>query len=242
MTAPSQELASTTDTVITTAASIRDRARRDMIAAMVAIARRQLQAGTLDDLSLRAITRELEMAPSAIYRYFANRDDLIGALLTEVYSELGEAAQSALASSIGMPPAGRWLAVCQSVRTWALHNVPEFLLLYSIPSGSASQQQAPASRVGLALVAVVADAQRRGLLQPVEDTAYPKLLTDATTMVRQLGVAVTPGQVPNVIAVWAQLFGLISFEVLGQFDGMITARDDFFDEAIRRLGQQVGIR
>ena len=61
-------------------------------------ARRQLaEVGT--DLSLRAVARALGMASSAVYRYFASRDELLTALIVETYDTVGEAAERAAAGA-----------------------------------------------------------------------------------------------------------------------------------------------
>ena len=42
-------------------------------------------------LSLRAVARRLEMVPSALYRYFPNRDALLTALIVDAYQALAGA-------------------------------------------------------------------------------------------------------------------------------------------------------
>ena len=44
-----------------------------------------------------------------------------------------------------------------------------------------------------------------------------------------------------LVAVWAQLFGLISFELFGQFNNVVEDRDAFFAHAADRLGREVGL-
>ena len=54
-------------------------------------ARRHLAVDGAPNLSLRAVARDLGMVSSAIYRYFASRDDLLTALIIDAYNSLGEA-------------------------------------------------------------------------------------------------------------------------------------------------------
>jgi hypothetical protein len=42
------------------------------------------------------------------------------------------------------------------------------------------------------------------------------------------------------VAAWSQLFGLVSFELFGQFENMISARGQFFDRAVERLAESIG--
>ena len=46
-------------------------------------------------LSLREVSREMGVVSSALYRYFATRDDLLTALIVDAYNDLGEFAERA---------------------------------------------------------------------------------------------------------------------------------------------------
>ena len=71
-----------------TAPSLRARVRAEMIEEIKSAARRHLAADGAN-LSLRAVARELGMVSSALYRYFASRDDLLTALIIDAYNVLG---------------------------------------------------------------------------------------------------------------------------------------------------------
>src|SRR5215475_8118922 len=97
-----------------TAASIRARVRAEMIDEIKEAARRQL-ATEGANLSLRAIARELGVVSSALYRYFASRDDLLTALIIDAYNALGEAGESADAAvAERLDLTGRWMAVARA--------------------------------------------------------------------------------------------------------------------------------
>ena len=57
----------------------RERVREEMTAEILAVARRHVAREGVAALSLRSIARDLEMAPSALYRYFDGRDALLSA-------------------------------------------------------------------------------------------------------------------------------------------------------------------
>ena len=63
--------------------------RAELTAEIKAEARRQVAAEGAPGLSLRAVTRSLGMASSAIYRYFPSRDDLLTALIVDAYDAVG---------------------------------------------------------------------------------------------------------------------------------------------------------
>ncbi|WP_375502006.1 TetR/AcrR family transcriptional regulator [uncultured Jatrophihabitans sp.] len=71
------------------------------------------EVGT-DALSLRAVARQMGMAPSALYRYFASRNDLLTALIIDGFTGLAGALRKAFDESCrrGDGAADVWLAVC----------------------------------------------------------------------------------------------------------------------------------
>jgi AcrR family transcriptional regulator len=217
----------------------RDRIERRIIE----LGRRHLITDGAAGLSLRAIARDLHMASSALYRYFASRDDLLTALVIDPYNALGEAAETALARHAKQPPLARWVAVCRSARRWALAHPHAYALIYGTPVPgyhAPANTVAPASRVGLALAGVVADAGRSGLLGAPTGTVPESLGRDADRLAAELGVDLPREVVAGLVAAWSQLFGLVSFELFGQFENMISARGQFFDRAVERLAESIG--
>ncbi|WP_438486863.1 TetR/AcrR family transcriptional regulator [Streptomyces sp. S186] len=224
----------------------RERARREVTAAIKDEARRQLATEGAAKLSLRAVARELGMVSSALYRYFPSRDDLLTALIIDAYDAVGEAAERALAKA-GAAPVARWTAICHAVRRWALAHPHEYALIYGSPvPGYAAPQDttAAAARVGLALIAVVEDARPIGDT-PVSAPAGPPLpqevLDDAERLRKTLDVRLPAPVLAEAAAAWAELFGLVSFEVFGQFNRVIEAREAFFEHAVTRLARSVGL-
>ncbi|ANZ17261.1 TetR/AcrR family transcriptional regulator [Streptomyces noursei] len=222
----------------------RERARREVTAAIKDAARRQLATEGAAKLSLRAVARELGMVSSALYRYFPSRDDLLTALIIDAYDAVGEAAEHALAET-GAAPVARWTAVCRAVRAWALEHPHEYALIYGSPvPGYAAPQAttASAARVGLALIGVVEDAYPADVSPaPAAPSLPQEVLDDAEELRRTLGVRLPAPVLAEIAAAWAELFGLVSFEVFGQFNRVIEARDAFFARAATRLAQNVGL-
>src|SRR3954453_10754638 len=130
----------------------RERARAELTEEIKTAARQQLATVGAEALSLRAVSRELGMVSSALYRYFASRDDLLTALIIDAYDSLGESAEHAHAAVAQAGPTERWVAVCEAARGWALAHPHEYALIYGspIPGYTAPQATVPAaSRVGL---------------------------------------------------------------------------------------------
>ena len=91
----------------------RARVRAELTQEILAAAHEELAAAGAAGLSLRAVARRLEMVPSALYRYFPNRDALLTALIIDAYEAVGAAAAAAAASA-GPAALDRWLAVAGS--------------------------------------------------------------------------------------------------------------------------------
>ncbi|UNZ20762.1 WHG domain-containing protein [Streptomyces sp. 891-h] len=227
----------------------RQRARGEITSAIKDEARRHLADGGASRLSLRAVARELGMVSSALYRYFPSRDDLLTALITDAYDAVGAAAEAALAEAESAADSHlvRWRSVCRAVRAWALAHPHEYALIYGSPVpgyAAPASTTGPASRVGLALLSVLRDAHSSGALrEPASGAAAPEaVLKDAELLVERIGVELPPAVAAEAVAAWSQLFGLISFELFGQFTNVVDARDAFFDHAVERLADQVGLR
>ncbi|MER7896851.1 TetR/AcrR family transcriptional regulator [Streptomyces sp. NPDC096046] len=225
---------------MSTAHGARARARIEVTAAIKDEARRQLAAEGAARLSLRAVARELGMVSSALYRYFPSRDDLLTALIIDAYDSLGESAEAAHDDTAG--PFERWVAVCEAVRGWALEHPHEYALIYGspVPGYTAPDATVPAAaRVGLLLIGIARDAHRGpGLALPsLPDGLRP----EAERMAADFAPDVPLEVVTVLVAAWAQLYGLVSFEVFGQFNRMVEDREAFFRHAVGQLARGVGL-
>ncbi|MET9394103.1 TetR/AcrR family transcriptional regulator [Streptomyces sp. NPDC006624] len=220
----------------------RARARIEVTAAIKDEARRQLAAEGAARLSLRAVARELGMVSSALYRYFPSRDELLTALIIDAYDSLGESAEKAHESVADAVPPERWVAVCEAVRGWALDHPHEYALIYGspVPGYTAPRTTvAAASRVGLLLFAIARDAHRGpGLARP---SLPAELRPEAERMAADLAPDLPPETVTALVAAWAQLYGLVGFEVFGQFNRVVEDRAAFFRHAVGQLAHGVGL-
>ena len=223
----------------------RERARVEVTAAIKDEARKQLAADGAARLSLRAVARELGMVSSALYRYFPSRDELLTALIVDAYDAVGEAAEAAdraCCAGSSAPHLARWTAVACAVRDWALAHPHEYGLIYGSPVPGYTAPQAtigPASRVGLVLIAIVGDAHRTdGLALP---PLAAELRSEAERMAADVAPDLPPAVVAPLVAAWSQLFGLISFEIFGQFNRLVEAREAFFRQAVGELARHVGL-
>ena len=234
-------------------ATARERARAELTREIKEEARRQLAATGADGLSLRAVARELGMVSSALYRYYLSRDDLLTALIIDAYNALGDAAERAIAG----PAAARerWIAAWHAVRGWARSNPHEYALIYGSPVPGYRAPEAtigPAARVPLAFVGIIRGALAAGEFTAV-DEALPVtgVLAEqadelSAALARSAAAAESPGlpldALVRAVIAWAQLFGMISFELFGQFVGSFEPADALFAHAAAQSAAFVGLR
>jgi AcrR family transcriptional regulator len=223
-------------------ATARQRVHQAVRADIVAEARRQLAQTSAASLSLRAVARDLGMAPSAMYRYFASRDELLTALIVEAYDSIGEVAEHAASS--GGSAAKRLRFVCRAIRRWALEHPHEYALLYGAPVPGYRAPELttdPASRVTGVLAGIVRDAYQAGDLEPAK---IPPISQAMAAQAQPVAQAVMPGIPLPVVArsllVWGFLFGQISFELFGRMEGIISNADVLFDFAVTTMLDMLG--
>ncbi|MFV2195028.1 TetR/AcrR family transcriptional regulator [Nocardiopsis sp. LOL_012] len=237
-------------------AGIRDRVRAEFAAEITEVARRHLAEHGAAGLSVRAVTRELGIAPSAVYRYFPNRDALLTALIVAAYEGVGDAAREAEAAVGRDDLARRWTAVFRGVRGWALEHPHEYALIYGSPvPGYAAPQDTtePATQVVLLLARIAFDASRGpGLVPSGLPPAPAAVRADVEALIARMSADTDPEQAEvltgsppetalGVIDAWTALFGTVSFELFGQYDRVVEARAAHLDHQARLTARAVGI-
>jgi AcrR family transcriptional regulator len=241
------------------AATARERARAELTREIKEEARRQLAATGADGLSLRAVARTLGMVSSALYRYYPGRDELLTALIIDAYDALGEVAERAISSAEG---AGRtrWIAACRAIRDWARSNPHEYALIYGSPVPGYRAPEAtigPASRMPSAFLGVLAAAVASGEIdggavggsgsgachRPAPLPLDGELAAQAESLAAALApLEVPPDAIVRAVIAWTQLYGMISFELFGQFVGSFDPSDALFTHAVEQLADFVGFR
>jgi AcrR family transcriptional regulator len=230
--------------------ALRERTRAEITGQILDAARRHLATDGASALSLRAIARELGVSPSAVYRYVASRDDLLTRLIVAAYDALGVAVEADEAAVARDDLVGRWWAVCDAVRAWALANPNEYALIYGTPVPgyiAPSATIAPAARVSKVLLGILVDATAAERpAPPMVNDDVPQGHRAALAPVR----ALVPPQVPDALLhrglmAWSALFGTVSFEVFGQLHNLVGEepgdREAFFAACVRRWVAQLGI-
>jgi AcrR family transcriptional regulator len=217
----------------------RRESREKIEAQIIELGRRHLVTEGAAGLSLRAISRDLGMVSSAVYRYVASRDDLLTLLLVDAYSELADAVDRAAAVS-----RGTWrdqlLAMAHAARAWAVDQPARWALLYGspVPGYHAPRERTvgPGTRVVGALFGAVAAGIAAGDISQSNVAAAQPLSSDFDRIRDEFEFAGDDGAVGKCFLLWAGLVGAISLEVFGQYGAdTLTEPGSVFDTQIRLL-------
>lgn len=187
------------------------------------IALRQLAAGGQEGLSLNAIAREMGMSGPALYRYFANRDDLLTALIVDAYRDVGAALTGAVTAAARRGPDDRMRALARAMRTWALDQPHRYLLLFGTPfAGYQAPEAATAAArdsIGGALLAII-DIEHERPRAKKRRTPLERQLEEAPFVPEELRGEVPGAVLADAILAWSRIHGLIGLEINGQFAPM----------------------
>jgi AcrR family transcriptional regulator len=224
--------------------SVRARVRAELTEEIKAAARRQLAAEGAN-LSLRAIARELGMVSSALYRYFASRDELLTALIVDAYDALGGAVERADAAVRDRADLrGRWLAAGTAVRGWALAHPAEYALIFGSPVpgyAAPGETTVAAIRTPAALARILVDGVASGALADPGTGELPEAVRTDLARIADFAPGVPAAILARGIAGWVQLFGAVSFELFGQFNNVIAAGEAYFDYQLRQAADVIGL-
>jgi AcrR family transcriptional regulator len=227
--------------VSTTRPTLRQRRRDQTETELHAIAAAQLRSEGAAALSLRAIARAAGMAPSAVYRYYPSRDDLVTDLLVRAFDSHADAIEAAAARHPDAPVA----ALRESFgayRTWALANPAEFALAYTAPvpgyQAPPERTLGPGLRVGGHLLGLLRRCHDTGLVDPAVVHARQARLTPATlTQLTAAGPALGIGSIPVALLAlgldaMTRLHGFVSLEVFGQLRLTLPDSQAYFSELL----------
>lgn len=212
-----------------TAKGIRERNRAAIEAEIVKLGKKQLAEVGAAALSLRSIAKELEMTPSALYRYIENRDELLTRLIVDSFTSLAAACSKAESKVDRSNFEGRFRALATALRKWSLAHPQEYGLIYGTPvpgfNASPNRTTNAGTRVFMLFAQLGADMQSH----VDEEMAKTGRFVEAvdlldTAAVQGLAVddfeflqSVTPEIIMNVLAAWNLIMGGVSGELFGHF-------------------------
>lgn len=194
----------------------RERNRLATLAEIKATARAQMAERGAAALSLREVARQMGLSSAAIYRYFADRDALVTALIVDAYADLAAALDAAVADHPDAALAQRFLALALAYRAWAVGHPAGYALILGTPIPGYQAPDAitrPAAHRAMARLVEVALAARGEASPPdrAEPSAEPLAvgLSDLPPAARALA-----------LAGWGQMHGLVALEIFGHLDAL----------------------
>lgn len=221
---------------------VRARVRAELLDEIKRLAREQIARDGASNLSLRAISRELGMASSAIYRYYPSRDHLLTALIIDSYAAIGAAVEAAEAMPSRDDLRGRWRTIAEALRAWALTNPAEYGLIFGTPvPGYAAPPDTigPASRYTAVLVSLLSDAHAAGR-RPAQPAPIPPELSAQYDVLRSRIAAEIPDELLLAgLTGWMALFGAISLELFGHLHNVIDDPALHFAAVTASLADQI---
>jgi AcrR family transcriptional regulator len=208
------------------------------------------QTGTTD-VHFSGIAREMGMTPPALYRYFADRDELLTALIVDAYNDLGAAVAQARDRVPVADPSGRLFAVAEAYRRWARREPQRFALILGMPvPGYAAPVEGPtteaAQRAMAQLEALFFDAADQGVLdRPLLRQVDESLRLCAEMDHEQLHPdkpMLPPETFQAMLHCWTALHGFTSLETYGHLNWLTdTARDALFVSTMRLAASTAGL-
>lgn len=223
----------------------RQRARERTLTELKQLALAQLAREGSSGISLRELARELGVVSSAIYRYVPSRDELLTLLIVDAYTELGDAAEAADRRCRRTDLRGRWYAIGRAVRRWGVGHPAEWGLLYGAPvpgyAAPAERTTPPGGRVPLLLLRLVVEVEATA--PPLDPgPAIPPAMKRDLEQVRALaGGPVSDDRLAAGLLAWTALFGIVTFELFGQYRNSIDHPAAFLDHELARLAGVIGI-
>jgi AcrR family transcriptional regulator len=215
--------------------------RSAQIKAIKAVARRLIAEKGVTGLSLREVARDMGLVSSALYRYFATRDELLTALILDAYNELGASVERADAKFERTRVYERWCAAANAVRRWAKKSPHEFALIYGtpIPGYEAPPESiAAASRVARVLGDILNESRAtRGRPRTKGTSSTGSFSFLEVGALEEVMPAVAPSDYVKALMAWTQIFGFLTFELFGHYVGSVKNTNKTFDAVVDELAR-----
>jgi len=226
----------------------RERARAAMLDEIKQTALELMAAHGSTDVRFVDIARAMGLTAPALYRYFADRDELLTAMVVDSFDDLAASLANARDGVPAEDLGGRLLATCSAYRHWASASPQRFALIFGQPvPGYAAPEDGPtteaAGRAMGILAGIVVEAIKRGeLRQPLVREVGTTMCALAAGKAAELGADLPAATYQAMLHTWATLHGFTCLEVYGHLGWMgAAARDELFAAQIRATAISGGL-
>lgn len=200
------------------------------------------------DLRFADIARDMGLTAPALYRYFADRDELLSALMVDGFQELSDALTAALDTAAPEDLAGRIRAAATAYRDFAKADTSRFSLLFGLPApgfGRHSEHTSgPAAGATMASLERLVQAviEQGGLVRPLVHEVGPTWAAESGTIAQRSDGARIPADAYQALLHF--LAAVHGFACLESFDHLNwiseQSRDELFDAQIELLTISMG--
>ncbi|MFD3873220.1 TetR/AcrR family transcriptional regulator [Streptomyces sp. NPDC058623] len=197
----------------------RERYRQQVRTEVKEKAWQQIAGSGASALSLNAIAKQMGMSGPALYRYFANRDELITELVTDAYRGLADTFAAVSADGTGPE---RLAALATALRRWAVADPHRYFLIYGTPVPG---YHAPDDVTAIAseMMSVLLDAATAAIGTGAGAGSGARALDAHLADHREWADGhpdAPPAALRTALAFWTRLHGALSLELAGHFTGM----------------------
>jgi AcrR family transcriptional regulator len=228
--------------------SRRERTRAATVAEIKQLAWHQLAEVGAAALSLRRIATDMGMTSSALYRYFASRDDLLNELVVDGFSSLADALEAAEAELEDGPETNRWLHLASAHRRWALEHPTEYALIYGTPvpglESDTDERHVHMKRGVNVLFRCMVHALSSGEIDTsaLDTTITPALRRRLEGWRNEIGFDLPPTALAGCLFAWTQLHGAVSLELSGHLAPEFQPADELFEQQMRQVLVVLGFK
>ena len=234
-------------------ATVRERRRQETTDAILRSARAHLEQAGVEGVTLRAVARDLDIAVSALYRYVASRDDLLTELLVEAFTEHADAVDAAVDAALADDAddvAAAITAGLRAYRAWSVAHPAQFGLAFGAPvpgyHAPAGRTVAVAVRPGSRIMALLATAHARGLVDEDVLTARAATLDDGTAagfdaLAARQSYPLPAPAIGLAVDAFVRVHGFTVMEVFGQLRPLVSPADAYYEQLLRELVATLGL-
>jgi AcrR family transcriptional regulator len=228
--------------------SRRERARAATIDEIKRTALDLMREQGTTDVRFTDIARVMGVTPPALYRYYADRDELLTDLIADAYRQLGREIAGAREQVDARDIGARWLAAASAYRNWARREPQQFALALGMPvPGYVAPDDGPTTEAAKGAMAQLADlfvsaAQLGKLRKPLVPEASAAVAACEMDKHPELEDLVPPESFQAMLQTWASLHGFTSLEAHGHLDWFEPeARDALFLSHVQMVAKAAGL-
>jgi AcrR family transcriptional regulator len=184
------------------------RLREDILAAATAILERD---GAEESITLRSVAREIGIAAPSIYAHFADREEILHAVINAAFDELVEAVVTATAEQTD--PVAALLAGCHAYTRFAVARPGQYRILFG--RTRAPSMEAP---------------------RPGRPDAF-QTLVDAVAACAEAGRSDSTDYFGDATLIWMAMHGAIALRTTASGFPWPSSLEDDIDDMVHRLGR-----